>query len=135
MKDREKAQEALEKFRELKALEQQAREIEKTIEKPPEIEAATPSAVEELRLKAKLSGVEGRDLNDAQITFVLPMARSWTKKKKVAMNGIHHEQKPDLDNLCKSVFDVMYPDDSGIHTINARKIWGQDGKIIFQFPA
>lgn len=66
------------------------------------------------------------------IIFVLPMPKSWSKKKKAEYDSKPHEQKPDLDNLCKSLLDAIYEDDSHIHTLNLKKIWGYDGKIIIE---
>jgi Holliday junction resolvase RusA-like endonuclease len=48
------------------------------------------------------------------------------------MNGKPHQVKPDIDNMLKAVFDVLCPQgDQGIHSIVAKKIWGEEGKIIF----
>jgi Holliday junction resolvase RusA-like endonuclease len=65
-------------------------------------------------------------------TFVIPMPESWSKKKKLQMNGAYHQQKPDLDNIIKGVKDCLCKDDSFVHTYtNCRKIWGEEGSIIF----
>ena len=48
------------------------------------------------------------------------------------MNGKPHQIKPDIDNMLKSVFDVLCPQgDQMIHSVVAKKIWGDEGKIIF----
>ena len=63
--------------------------------------------------------------------FVLSMPRSWSKKKREAMNLKPHKQKPDLDNLLKSVFDSLLQDDSVISSIKgSRKLWGLKGMIV-----
>ena len=46
-----------------------------------------------------------------------------------------HIQKPDIDNLQKGVLDAwqdakIIPDDCIVHTIQAKKIWGYEPKII-----
>ena len=73
------------------------------------------------------------DLNYCELEFVLPMPKSWSKKKRDLMRGTHHTQKPDLDNLLKAVGDAQLKDDSGIHTLcGLRKNWGDVGKILIE---
>lgn len=64
-----------------------------------------------------------------QIVFVLPMAKSWSKKKRAEMNGKPHKQTPDIDNLAKALFDALYKDDSHIWDCRLTKIWGHEGEI------
>ena len=64
--------------------------------------------------------------------FYIPMPASWSKKKKAAMNGAYHRQKPDIDNLSKSVMDSLWEDDSMISKINATKLWSEKGKVIME---
>ena len=44
----------------------------------------------------------------------LPMPDSWPKKKREAMRGQLHRQKPDLSNICKAVEDALFERDEGI---------------------
>lgn len=82
-----------------------------------------------LVIEAKKAGYELGDVFDG-VTFILPMAKSWSKKKKAEMDGQPHQQKPDLDNLCKAMWDCLSAEDSNIHTIhNVRKVWGHKGQI------
>jgi len=61
------------------------------------------------------------------ILFLCPMPKSWSAKKKLAMRGKPHRQKPDIDNLVKAVIDSIYPeDDAAVPGIVARKRW-KDG--------
>lgn len=70
------------------------------------------------------------------ITFYLPMPPSWSQKKRAAMNLTPHTQKPDLDNLLKSVMDVLLPDDSGIWQLDRlEKRWGFVGEIHFSLSS
>ena len=57
------------------------------------------------------------------IVFFIQMPKSWSKKKKKAMNGTPHQQKPDLDNLVKGFLDAAYEEDCKIWHINASKYW------------
>lgn len=66
-------------------------------------------------------------------TFIMPMPKSWSKKKQKLMDGKPHLNKPDLDNIIKFVQDSLKPEgDQMIHTIVANKIWGEEGKIILR---
>jgi len=68
----------------------------------------------------------------AHITFILPMPKSWSKKKKELMNGQPHQQTPDIDNLQKALMDAIYRDDSHIWDLWVTKKWGKYGKIIIK---
>lgn len=64
------------------------------------------------------------------IKFVLPMAKSWPKKKKERMLGMPHQQTPDLSNLLKAIEDAVFGDDSHIwHYKDLKKVWGYEGEI------
>ena len=64
------------------------------------------------------------------ITFVLPMPKSWSKKKMSEMDGKPHTQKPDLDNLLKAFADALLKDDSGLwYFRELKKVWGEKGEI------
>lgn len=41
--------------------------------------------------------------------FFMPMPKSWTKKKKVAMAFKLHKNKKDTDNLSKAIKDALAP--------------------------
>ena len=74
------------------------------------------------------------DLNGTTVTFHMPMPKSWSKKKKAEKVFTPHMQRPDIDNLAKSLLDAIYGDDSHIHTITIKKIWYVSGKIRIKFP-
>lgn len=79
---------------------------------------------DELRLKYK------GELPDAVVlSFFIPMPQSWSQKKREAMLWAPHQQRPDIDNLIKSVLDALCEDDSYIHQIEASKQWGEIGAI------
>ena len=66
----------------------------------------------------------------ASITFYIPMPKSWSEKKKIDMNGAPHQQRPDLDNLIKSVMDAVYAEDSVVwHYRELKKLWAYKGAI------
>lgn len=64
-----------------------------------------------------------------QVTFVVPMPKSWSAKKKAAMDGQPHQQRPDLDNYLKSLNDALCDEDSHFWQIHATKRWGYKGFI------
>lgn len=62
---------------------------------------------------------------DLEIRFPIP--KSWPKKRREAADGQPHTQRPDLDNLVKSVLDglngVAFADDAQVHAVSTRKVW------------
>ncbi len=83
---------------------------------------------DELRLKTKGFELSG----NYKISFYLPMPKSWSKKKRELMNETPHQQKPDLDNLVKSINDALLEEDGIVYRLDASKWWGYEGKIIIQ---
>ena len=70
--------------------------------------------------------------SNSHVTFVLPMPKSWSKKKRAEMNGKPHQGKPDLDNLMKSLMDALFEDDTHIWDSRITKLWGENGQIIIR---
>lgn len=70
----------------------------------------------------------------AYMEFHIAMPKSWSKKKKLEMNGQYHTQVPDSDNLQKAVLDSLngnaYDDDSQVCQIFALKKWAERGSIV-----
>ena len=70
------------------------------------------------------------DLNYRHIEFGVPMPKSWSKKKKAAMRGKPHVQRPDLDNYLKALFDALYEEDCAIHCLaQVKKVWADKGYL------
>lgn len=63
------------------------------------------------------------------IVFNLPMPKTWSIKKKLTMNGTHHQQKPDIDNLVKAFLDALCEDDSHVYKVHAEKRWSSSPSI------
>lgn len=57
------------------------------------------------------------------ISFHMPMAPSWSKKKRAELVGRPCQQRPDIDNLVKAVMDALCDDDSYIYHVDAGKFW------------
>lgn len=65
----------------------------------------------------------------ATLIFRVPMPASWSKKKRAAMDGQPHRQRPDVDNYAKAVLDALHTDDSGVWDLRVVKRWAVDGAI------
>ena len=63
----------------------------------------------------------------AQLDFFVPMAKSWSKKKKLAKQGTYCDNNADIDNYCKAILDslngVYYEDDKQVVMLKARMFW------------
>ena len=72
-------------------------------------------------------------LISADMTFFVPMAVSWSKKKKSLKNGEFCDNNADLDNYEKAVLDslstVYFHDDRQIVQQKSQKIWAETGSI------
>jgi len=53
----------------------------------------------------------------------IPMAKSWTKKKKAVLDDQPHKQRPDKDNIEKGLLDALCEEDSHIWDGRVTKIW------------
>lgn len=66
---------------------------------------------------------------------IMPMPKSWSKKKRAEMNGRPHTSTPDLDNILKLVCDgalngIVIEDDRQIFRLDGvQKTWGEQGRI------
>ncbi len=65
-----------------------------------------------------------------KVMFVMPMPKSWSVRKKNKYAHLPHQQKPDLDNLIKGLWDAVFEDDSHVWQVIAEKVWGHEGQII-----
>lgn len=63
------------------------------------------------------------------LRFYITMPKSWSKKKKLDMDGKPHQQRPDIDNLVKAFLDALCEDDSYVYKIHCEKYWSTDGRI------
>lgn len=72
---------------------------------------------------------EGFEIGEKiEMNFYIAMPKSWSKKKKNLMLGKPHQQKPDLDNLIKTI-DCLCDEDEFIYQINATKKWAEYGHL------
>ncbi|MDA7028635.1 RusA family crossover junction endodeoxyribonuclease [Bacillus sp. CLL-7-23] len=70
------------------------------------------------------------------ITFVIPIPKSWSKKKQQQSISTLHTKKPDIDNLIKGVFDALnkiaWKDDNQVSEVTACKKYGEKPGIEVQ---
>lgn len=68
------------------------------------------------------------------VLFFMPIPKSLSKKKQVALIGELYTKKPDIDNLIKTYLDAMngiiYEDDKQIYAIFAKKIYSSEPKVV-----
>lgn len=64
-----------------------------------------------------------------KIIFHVQMPPSWSKKRREEFSGKPHQQKPDIDNMLKALFDALYADDAHIWRVDAEKRWAEDTGI------
>lgn len=61
-------------------------------------------------------------------------ASSWSKRKAAALLNRPHMQRPDLDNIAKSICDglnrIAFSDDQQIAEIHVRKLWGPQARTV-----
>lgn len=67
-----------------------------------------------------------------RLVFVLPMPKSWSEKRREAMDGQPHQQRPDTDNLTKAVKDSLAIDDSYVWDEHSTKYWGRTGSVMIE---
>ena len=67
------------------------------------------------------------------LTFEIPMAASWSEKRKLAKEGTFHTSVPDADNLAKAVQDALCPkilyDDAQVAVLRVVKYWARTGSV------
>lgn len=68
-----------------------------------------------------------------RVVFVVPMPKSWPKRRRAELSGQPHAQKPDLDNYAKALLDCLSPeDDSHVWKADLEKRWGERGCILIE---
>lgn len=61
--------------------------------------------------------------------FQMPMPESWSKKKKLEMDGKPHRNRKDLDNMQKALMDVLLVEDSSVYMSVGLKFWSSESMI------
>ena len=61
--------------------------------------------------------------NRISVQVYIPIPKSWSKKKRLLAAAQPHRQKPDIDNILKSIQDILLKDDSCIWEVHITKRW------------
>ena len=61
--------------------------------------------------------------NRISVQVYIPMPKSWSQKKRIMTVTQPHRQKPDIDNILKSIQDILLKDDSCIREVHITKRW------------
>ena len=86
---------------------------------------------DELRLHVK--GLpETHLIDDFSWTAVIPMPKSWSRKKRTEHCGQIHRSRPDRDNIDKAILDCLFKEDSGIGPGRLDKRWGETGRLTIE---
>ena len=74
------------------------------------------------------------EIESFEISFHVPMPKSWPKWKKAEMHNEPHQQRPDLDNYLKAWKDSVYEEDAVVWRVKASKLWTDGtGHIIINY--
>lgn len=65
-----------------------------------------------------------------RVLFIMPMPKYLSIKKCEMKLGQPHKQRPDTDNMMKSIKDVFKSDDGFVWDERGVKVWGEIGMII-----
>jgi Holliday junction resolvase RusA-like endonuclease len=82
------------------------------------------------RMRPMCAGFNWKLGDTLRVDFHVEMPKSWSKKKRAAMDGKPHQQKPDVDNFSKALMDLQGVDDGHVHTLHATKRWSTSGRIV-----
>ncbi len=80
-----------------------------------------------MRAAAAMVGGVKENADNIEVVAHIPVSASWSKKKKSEMIGKPHRLKPDYDNICKSVGDALFDEDSTIWRGVCTKYWCAEG--------
>lgn len=80
-------------------------------------------------LRREAPELQGAVGDSVWLVFEIAMPMSWSNKKRLAMLGTYHQQKPDIDNLVKAFLDATLKDDSAVYEVHAKKVWALAGAI------
>lgn len=74
-----------------------------------------------------------------EVTFFMPIPKSFSQKKQLELIGRYHTVKPDASNLLKLVediaSDILYKDDALIAQIHCRKVYDARPRTEFKITS
>ena len=70
------------------------------------------------------------------LKFLMPIPKTFSKKKRAQLIGSPHVKKPDTDNLIKFIMDsmsgIVFKDDSCVYNLKATKLYSETPKTIIK---
>ena len=68
-------------------------------------------------------------INDLSWVATFAFPKSYSKRKRAILLGRLHRVAPDLDNICKGIFDSLFKQDSAIAKGTFEKRWGETDSL------
>jgi Holliday junction resolvase RusA-like endonuclease len=64
-------------------------------------------------------------IGPTQLDFIayFSMPKNWSKRKRLKMMGQPHLDKPDCDNVLKSISDALFLNDQAVYSVRGKKFW------------
>lgn len=70
--------------------------------------------------------------NSLFILICLPFPKSYSKKKRLKLMAKAHQEKPDIDNLIKTVLDSLKKDDKTVYFVAGKKMWHEQAMVLIE---
>ena len=87
-------------------------------------------------LTGEIETTPSEKLVSVELEFRIMMPKSFSKKKRQGLNNTYCSNNSDIDNYIKAILDslngVFYIDDKQVVEIFARKIYGDEGYILYK---
>jgi len=87
-------------------------------------------------LTSEIEITPSEKLVSVELEFRIMMPKSFSKKKRQGLNNTYCSNNSDIDNYIKAILDslngVFYIDDKQVVEIFARKIYGDEGYILYK---
>jgi len=87
-------------------------------------------------LTSELETTPSEKLVSVELEFRIMMPKSFSKKKRQGLNNTYCSNNSDIDNYIKAILDslngVFYIDDKQVVEIFARKIYSDEGYILYK---
>jgi len=87
-------------------------------------------------LTSEIETTPSERLVSVELEFRIMMPKSFSKKKRQGLNNTYCSNNSDIDNYIKAILDslngVFYIDDKQVVEIFARKIYGDEGYILYK---
>jgi len=87
-------------------------------------------------LTSEMETTPSEKLVSVELEFGIMIPKSWSKKKREGLNNTYCSNNSDIDNYIKAILDalndVVYVDDRQVVEIFAKKIYSDEGYILYK---